>query len=367
MILYFTGTTFHHVIAEVIEKNEEIAFPPDVSNEIDFLKMMRQNLSKYDGVDTLILDVSVCQNTDEEILMALEMVRTMYDEMRIVVFAPYREAGDDLLTKCFNMGITNIITTDDFLKIKQELNHCITKGMTFREAVKYKETKSEKIIVKHEVKRTVNKRMIGLTGVESNIGVTHNAIVLANFFRKQGFMVAIVEMNKSNAFDTIGEAYREKKFQEGYFTLNGIDFYPNYNSDKLPSVLEHSYNVILLDMGVYESCDRMLFERCEDRIVVVSAKPWEMEATNSVFDLASKDVLGKYVFCFNFTPKTDFEAICDGMKDVSTNVHFLKYTENPFEEYDFADAEEIFAECLPEKIQEEKKGFMARFKKKKDT
>lgn len=364
MILYFSGKIFQHVIREVIEKNDELAFDTEPSDELDFLKIIKQNIAQYESVDTIIVDVSVCQNTEEELLMALEMIRSMYDEMKIIVFAPYREAGDDFLTKCFNMGILNIIISDDFVEVKHELEKCIRKGMTYREAVRFKESRQEKVVVKHAVKRSVNKRLIGVAGVEANIGVTHNTMVLANFFRKQGFMVAVVEMNKTGAFEKICVDYDEKVFQEGYFTLNGIDLYAAHNTDMLHKVLEHSYNVILLDMGVYQECDRMIFERCEDRIIITGAKPWEMDATNEVFDMASAEVLGQYIFCFNFSAEQDYEAIRKGMEELTTNVHFLKYTEQPFEEFDFADAAEIFKDILPEKEEEPPKGFMARFRRK---
>lgn len=365
-VLFFSGNTFNQVIHEAIEVAEQDLYPPVISNELDFLKTIRQNYVKYESVDTLILDESVCnQNTEDQIIEALEMIRSMYDSMKIIVFSPYREPGDDFLTRCFNMGIMNIITTNDFLDIRKELEHCLVDGMTYREAVQYKESKAEKVVVKHEIKRIVNKRMIGICGVEKNIGVTHNAIVLANFFRKQGFMVALVEMNASKAFDNICEAYGESKFKEGYFTLNGIDFYANMTSDNVATILEHSYNVILFDMGVYEECDRVLFERCEDRIIIAGEKPWEMDSINHIFEIASKEALEKYTFCFNFTPQTDYTEIRRGMESLSSNVHFLKYTDQPFESSDFADAEVIFENCLPEKV-EEKKGLMARFKKKKE-
>ena len=97
--------------------------------------------------------MSVCLNTDEELLAALEMVRTMYDDIRLIVFAPYRQTGDLFLTNCLAMGITNIINTDDFCAIQDELKYCIQTGKTYRDAVKYKESRPEKITVRH--KRTV--------------------------------------------------------------------------------------------------------------------------------------------------------------------------------------------------------------------
>ena len=236
--------------------------------------------------------------------------------------------------------------------------------MTYREAVRFKESKRDKVIVRHEIKRTVNKRMIGIAGSERHIGVTHHAVVLASFFRKQGFMVAMAEMNPSGAFDRICDDYEEKKFRDGYFTLNGIDFYANFDADMLPGILEHSYNIVILDMGVYERCDRTLFERCEDRIVIAGAKPWELPAMDKVFGMASRDALMKYIFCFNFVQPSDFQSIREGMGEIE-NVHFLDYTADPFSASAFADAEDIFADCLPEKEEKVKKGFLAQLKARK--
>lgn len=365
MILYFSGPTFQHVILEVIEKTNQMAFPTETSNEIDLLKTVRQNITKYDGIDILIVDDSVCvQNTEEELLAALEMLRSMYDRMRIIILAPYRQEGDDFLTKCLQMGIVNIINTDDFLEIRQQLEHCMVEGMTYREAVRFKESKRDKVIVRHEIKRTVNKRMIGIAGSERHIGVTHHAVVLASFFRKQGFMVAMAEMNPSGAFDRICDDYEEKKFRDGYFTLNGIDFYANFDADMLPGILEHSYNIVILDMGVYERCDRTLFERCEDRIVIAGAKPWELPAMDKVFGMASRDALMKYIFCFNFVQPSDFQSIREGMGEIE-NVHFLDYTADPFSASAFADAEDIFADCLPEKEEKVKRGLLVQLKARK--
>ena len=368
MIIFFSGTTFQQVINEVIEKTGQIMFPPEISNELDFLKEMRQNITRYENVDIMILDESVCRNTDEELLTALEMLRTMYNDMKIILFAPYRQEGDDFLTKCFQMGILNIVNTDDFLKIREELEYCIVIGKTYREAARYKESKKERVVVRHEIKRSVNKRMIGIAGVEGNIGVTHNAIVLANFFRKQGYMVALVEMNGGSAFEEIRGAFDEKTFQDGYFTLGGVDFYAGWDVAKLPGVMEHSYNVILLDFGVYRECDRTAFERCEDKLIISGSKPWELEAANEVFELASQDALFKYIFCFNFTPQSDYDAIKEGMGGNGgpgiENVHFLSYTVNPFTSFEFADAEDIFSDILPERQEEKREGFFAKLKGK---
>lgn len=63
-------------------------------------------------------------------------------------------------------------------------------------------------------------------------------------------------------------------------------------------------------------------------------------------------------FAFNFVPTSEQEAIRDGMGTLD-NVHFLTYTERPFEQAVFADAEHIFAEILPEEAEvNEKTGIL---------
>lgn len=360
MITYFTGSTFNQVIGSSIQEIDELVYEPRIEEDQDFNKFIKQNLTGMAGIDCLILDISVCINTDEELLNALEMIRTMYDTIRIIVFAPYRATGDRFLTSCLNMGITNIINSDDFNEIRDELKHCIQTGKTYREAVRYKERQPEKVIVKH-VRRAVNKRMIGVAGTESNIGVTHNVLVLANYFRKKGFMVALAEQNESGAFRAICEDFEEKCFEEGYFTMNGVDFYPGVDEEKMQMLQARSYNVIILDFGVFDEHSREAFERCEDKMIIAGSKSWELGAVNRVFANASKDVLMKYIFCFNFTQEKEQEAIRKGMGELQS-VHFLKYAEDPFSEAAFPDGDEIFADILPEEPEETvKEGILAKF------
>ena len=283
MVTYFTGSTFHQVIKESIKEAGAMVYEPVTDDNQDFYKYIKKNIVGLSGIDSMVIDVSVLLNTDKEILDAVEMIRTMYDKTRIIIFAPYRETGEKFLTDCFNMGIMNIINTDDFNDIKKELIYCLKEGMTYRDAAKYKECQTEKVVIKHSVKRAVHKRMIGIAGAESNIGTTHNAIVLANFFRKKGFMTALAECNHSGAFEAVCDSYEESKFEEGYFTMNGIDIYPNVDEKKMQTIQERSYNVIISDFGVFCEENKDAFERCEDRMIIAGSKPWEMEALNRIF------------------------------------------------------------------------------------
>lgn len=375
MIIYLANPTFDQTIAGAIEETEQIVFSKIVENDVDFAKYIKTNIAQFGQIDMIIVDLSACRNTDEEIIKAVEMVRSMYDNLRIIIFAAYKKAGDDVLLQCCNMGIWNIITTDDFREIREELIQCITVGKTFSQALKYKDAKTD-VTIKHE-KKTVYKKLIAVAGSETNIGVTHNAIVLANYLRKKGFMVALAEMNDSVAFEAICKDYDEKQFAEGYYTMGGVDYWPAVDTECLVQIMEHSYNFIVLDMGAYTGCDRIIWEKADEKIIISGSKAWEMDQTNSVFANASQEALKSYIFCFNFTQAQDYDAIREGMRQLKReNVHFLKYLEDPFSNYDFSDGDEIFANYLPddEEPEETKKSFFKRMrkngqnqKKQKDT
>lgn len=361
MIFYIASNVYNQVIHSTIkELGSEFIAGSEVKTELELLKYIKSNITTFGNIDKLIIDLNVCNDLDEEIIQAIEMYRIMYDKCRIIILAANRYPGDELLTKCFHLGILDIICTEDYRQMREELELCITVGKTFKEAVVYKDAKPNELVIKNEVKQSVNKVMVGIAGSEKRIGVTHHTIILANYLRKKGFMVAIAEMNQSGTFQKILEGYDEKEFEEGYFTINGIDFYKNINQESIQNIVGKSYNFILCDYGTYSSCDRVMFNKSEVRLLIVGSKPWELDGVNSIFENTLAQVLEEYHFCFNFSLPEDHKRIKEGMGNLK-NIHFTDYLCDPIQESGFPDADSIFEKYLPKKIEPEKKGF---FRKK---
>lgn len=364
MILYIAGKTYYQIFKSTAEKKTDMmVYQEIIESNFELNKYVKQNISKWDQIDIFMIDLSALIDTDDEIIEAMQMIRSMYDRIRIILLASYRQTGDRFLSECFNLGILNIVNTQDMVDVSKELEICVTEGKKFKDALKYKDSiPDEQLQIKHIIKKAVDKVLISIAGTEGNIGVTHHAIVMANFLRKQGFMVAIVELNDSTCFKEIAEDFSEKMYHEGYFTLNGIDYYPSW---KQTPVLDKPYNFIILDMGIYEECDRGQFDRCEEKFIITGSKSWETEACQKIFSLANRDALMKYHFCFNFTPKKDQEAIKEAMKDIHKDVNFLTYTEDPYMSSQFSMGEIIFDPYLPKEEEKEKKKFF-HFEKKRD-
>ena len=115
------------------------------------------------------------------------------------------------------------------------------------------------------------------------MGSTHNSIVLANFLRENNQMVAIMEMNTTNAFQKACEAQKAKIFEEGYFTLQGVDYYPKCDRERVTAVSGKLYNFVILDFGNYEECDKVMFNKCDVRFVFSGTKPWELDNLEVIF------------------------------------------------------------------------------------
>lgn len=355
MIFYIASQTYQQVINQAIQESEEILIGGECRSDIYLLKYVKENGSILNSLDCLLVDISALEDTDEEILQSLEILRMMHDNMRLIILAANRADGDNLLTQCFNMSIYNLINTDDFVEIRDELKYCIITGMQYKDAVKYKESNgTETVIVKQEIKQTVNKVLVGIAGSEKRIGVTHNSIILANYLRKRGFMVALAEYGQRKAFCSIQEFFEEKLLDNMYFTMNGVDYYADVNADRLGSILGKSYNFVLVDFGMFEECDRITFNKCNVRIIVTGSKPWEVEQINAVFGAVPEETLKMYHFCFNFTKQNLRSDVEKGMEELG-QIHFLEILEDPFSAYDFADAESILQEYMPVKMEEPKK------------
>lgn len=363
---YIASTTYQEVISRAVKDADMILDGSECSNDFYFAKYMKLHMVDVTNVDVLLLDISALKDTDEEILDALDALRLINFETRIIILAANRMAGDDFLGKCFQMSIYDLIVTDDFLEIKNELDICLKQGKQYKDAVHFKDkaaTAAEQIIIKTEIKQTVNKVMIAVAGIQPRVGVTHNSIVLANFLRKKGYMIAVVELSDNQSFEHIREACDEKLIEDSFYSMAGVDFYPNSNADKLGSVLGKSYNFVIGDFGTYQDTDKVTFNKADVRIMISGSKPWEYRYMDELFRSSDSETLQQYHYCFNFTDEKDRGDIRRGM-DILDKVYFLAYQPDPFSSGDFSGADKILEKYMPVRISSTaKRGF---FKRKRE-
>jgi len=363
VVYYISSEIYHQTISSTLKENGELIGGQQVDNHIQFLKFIKANISKMADIDKLVIDFSALDDLDDEILQAIKMYRTMYDEARIIIIAPGRSPGDELLSQLFALGIWNIVATMDYLEIKQEFTVCLTeKGKSFKEALIFKDVKKNEQSITKEGIKAVNKVRIRILGSQLRIGVTHCSISLAGCLRKMGYLVAVLEFNHTGAFQRIRSGFDEKLHDHMYFTMNGIDYYPEVTSRSLPKVLEKNYNFIIFDFGNYSQGNLEEYHKCHVKIMIAGSKVWEIENLMDFTRLYHDDILSQISFCFNLTDQSHEKPLQKEMRlsDGSPMyVFFLKYNSDPFNTYEFPQIKTILKDYLPEGPPK-KKGFWFR-------
>lgn len=166
----------------------------------------------------------------------------------------------------------------------------------------------------------------------SGVGVTHNAISIANAISKKGYKVCVVDRNKDNPdIKNLGiEMGIISEESEGdYFTLDKVDYILYKPQFSLISLRSNNYDYVLLDCGT--DLSDTTFQ--SNQIVAVSSSR-EWNRGREIF-YAFCDRLNEYVglenvsFIFPFAnakAKTELKAFCQGS---SSKCIFTEF-ENPF-------------------------------------
>ncbi|MBS6953504.1 MAG: hypothetical protein KH230_09745 [Enterocloster asparagiformis] len=362
VVTYIASKTFRQIIDHTINEQGHIVINGQVSNNFDFTRYVKNNISVgFSGIDYIVIDLSALVDDEEQIIDSLKAFRTLHEKIRCIIVAPYYQAGDPLLAELFALGIYNLIASNDFLELKQRLETCLSnEGMSFKDAVDFKEIKDKNGQTEKKI-REVNKVMIGLVGSQARIGVTHNALILGNTLRKKGYIVGVIEMNNTGAFEQFMDDFGVKLHDHLYFNLNGIDYYPGADRLIMKTVMEKSYNFLILDFGNYRDCDIEYFHRhCHVKIVISGSKAWELPYLVDFLSKYGDDAKRHMSVYFNFTDAAYTKALKKSFKISSghpIDTHFIPYISDPFNAFDYPDVNELLVDYLPE-IEGRKKGFL---------
>lgn len=363
MLYYICSPKYHPMISKIITETDQVCVGSEVGEDVYMKKLIKENIMSFEQVDIMIIDLTATADTDQEIMDAVESMRIMDYKTRFIILAPYKKAGDVFLKECFYAGIYDIIISDEYLEMAQQLALCITAGMRYKDALIYRDTVMEDE-EKQETK-AIQKILIGVCATAPRMGATHNSIVLANYLRSQNQMVAVLQMDEKNTFDIIREDMDAKMYADGYFSLTGVDFYPGCNRNRLTAISGRLYNFLILDFGAYDSMDKVLYNKCDIRLIFSGTKAWEIPYMNQIFAEQEDDVLKCYHYCFLGTTSPKLQKdIIDSMHPLN-NIWFPEYSEDPFSSVRFPEASEILKDYLVFQVPEKNKKKFSVFKGRK--
>lgn len=118
--------------------------------------------------------------------------------------------------------------------------------------------------------------MIAVCGASHGCGATHMSLALANFLcSKQNQAAAYLEYNATREIRALSPE-KDKKTQS-FFSVKGVDLYPEVTAGRLPELLQLRYSYFILDMGVLNTNTYSEFLHCGHQFVVGSIAPWKLE------------------------------------------------------------------------------------------
>lgn len=364
MILYLSSHQYSQTLNGAISICNQNIQKAVLRKEISLSGFLREQNNQFQFIDIFIIDLTCLTDSDEEICQALNDFRLNYNSIRIIVMSPGREK-DKLLSDIVGLGIYDIVISQEEQLLK-DLCYCIKDGMTYKDCIQYKintppseldnineasnERVKEKIIIKSEIRQSVNKALIGFIGTEARIGVTHNAIVSAFILRESGFKIAVVE-NKNNkrlVFEQIRDYFEiaDKDTGADYFTINKIDFYPSYDLEDIYKIFSKNYNFIIIDFGTFNEEYFAEFSRCVMPIVVCGSKPWELKQINKIFESTTEEILKEFYYLFNFTHSSNMDFIKKNMGELY-KVFYADITPDPFNPSETTSLSMVYKDYLP--------------------
>lgn len=146
---------------------------------------------------------------------------------------------------------------------------------------------------------------IAVTGVSPGVGCTHNAITLAHYLARSGYSVALVEVNRSQAFAVIESMYEgtgQPIPNSRSFTIQGVTYYKN-NGHAMPELPAGTpYNYLIFDLGCYEDHEAWFseFNRAQVQLVVAAGIEWKQQEIRQFAERNMRLNPNKWIFCIPF-------------------------------------------------------------------
>lgn len=208
---------------------------------------------------------------------------------------------------------------------------------------------------------TVGTNEVAFMGVSHGVGVTHTAIMYANFLCSK-YRVAVLELNQSGDFKEIYTLVENGRSSDSsFFRYKGVDFYWNIDYSQFISKHKDDYDFVVLDLGSYDELyDMEDFIRSDIRIVLGHAIDWKLNEIRQFYDSTRKyDPNNSWYF---FIPFLTEKHISDVKEFVNNKVYTIPFNTNPFSPSE--EIKNIFNEVLGIKdANQKKKGFFNFLKK----
>lgn len=176
----------------------------------------------------------------------------------------------------------------------------------------------------------INKTLsIGIIGVSHGVGVTHTAIMLASYLSKS-YRVAVIELNQSKDYEIIGIATKgDVVSTKKFFKYKKVMYYWDINYASFLSKYKEDYDIIILDIGTYETgCDIDEYIRADINLVIGHGIDWKLREITRFKALTREyDSSNRWQYCVPYMKKKFLKEI---EANINNKVYTIPFNCNPF-------------------------------------
>lgn len=137
---------------------------------------------------------------------------------------------------------------------------------------------------------------VGIMGAGSGCGVTHFAVLLANYLTAVELKkAAVFEWNPRNDLEKLVDIYTGGRRKNSPVSLFDVDYFFGKNPEDFQTCMQNGYEMVLLDLGRADEGRQTEFLQCQKQCFIFALNEWKLQEA-----MAQKELWKKGKGCWDF-------------------------------------------------------------------
>lgn len=177
-----------------------------------------------------------------------------------------------------------------------------------------------------KIDKLEGKIVISVIGTHKGVGVTHMAILLANYFNKWlNKQTAFIEYGARNEIIYLQEEYENNMDRQ--FKLDGVTYYKNVHEKDMGNIMCGNYQCIILDLGTDLNKGRNEFLRSDKKIIIGSKSQWKKYQLQKFLNEVSEEHKGAFTYILPFAKDKEIRNL---IKEYDEIFYSFPFEPSPF-------------------------------------
>lgn len=153
-------------------------------------------------------------------------------------------------------------------------------------------------------------RTVGIMGAGDGCGVTHFALLLANYLAAVELeKTAVFEWKPKNDLEKLVNIYTGGRPKKAPVSILDVDYFFHGDAEEFNTCIQHGYGTVLLDLGTVKDGRQPEFLQCQRQYFLFALNEWKMQDVIDQKNLWKKG-RGQWEFFMVFGSREARREIC---------------------------------------------------------